>query len=300
MIIALSGMTEDPGGGKGSANSGKDTVADRLAEKHGFVKVALADPMKRFCMEVYDFSEEQLWGPSEKRNAPDERYPIGYRLACGCLADAWNRIDDVSTKWWVPTMLELCDEHEDCPEWNRGKLFLDPPPPLEYLTPRHALQTLGTEWGRNCYTNTWVDYALRVAKRLLEPIKVKSLGSPAWTVYDRTLGWTNNFTTKEPKGVVISDVRYPNENNATTRASAGVRVRVRRKVAALMPGDLGNHSSETSLIHMHDDGWDWVIENDGDKHLLRMKVDQMMAHLSGRIVPYDEKQKDIPPFKRKK
>lgn len=294
MIIALSGMTEDPGGGKGSANSGKDTVADRLVEKHGFVKVALADPMKRFCMEVYDFSEEQLWGPSEKRNAPDERYPIGYRLVCGCLADAWNKHNDVSTKWWAPQILEYCEEHVDVPGWHRGHLFPEPPPKLEYLTPRHALQTLGTEWGRSCYINTWVDYALRVVKQLLEE------GYRYHRVHGAYFDPDTAPSLPDYKGVVISDVRYSNENNAVVSTDrAGARVRVRRKVAALMPGDLGDHTSETSLIHMHDDGWDWVIENDGDKHRLHMKVDQMMAHLSGRIVPYDEKQKDIPPFKRK-
>jgi len=42
----------------GNAGSGKDTVADHLVKHHGFVKVALADPLKRICREVFDFSEE--------------------------------------------------------------------------------------------------------------------------------------------------------------------------------------------------------------------------------------------------
>ena len=32
--------------------------------------------------------------------------------------------------------------------------------------PRFALQTLGTEWGR-CYENTWVDYGIRMAQKIL-------------------------------------------------------------------------------------------------------------------------------------
>lgn len=313
MIIALSGMTEDPKGNKGSANSGKDTVADHLVDKYDFVKVALADPMKRFCMEVYDFSEEQLWGPSELRNAPDKRYPVGYRLACGCLADAWNRVNNVSTRWWVPQILECCEEHEETPEWNRGKLFPDPPPAeLEYLTPRHALQTLGTEWGRSCYQDTWVDYTLRVAKELLSDFDWgEPFGVAGAADYDRCIGLIGRpcglqevdgkvVGRRKYKGVVIPDVRYPNENNATVRTEvAGVRVRVRRSVPELLPGAAGNHTSEKSLIHFHDDGWDWVIENDGTKNSLLMKVDQMMAVLSGRIIPYDDSQKDTPPFKRK-
>ena len=65
MIIGLIGL----------AGSGKDTAADFLVDK-GFVKMAWADPIKRFAMEIFDFSEEQLWGPSEKRSEPDKRYPL--------------------------------------------------------------------------------------------------------------------------------------------------------------------------------------------------------------------------------
>ncbi len=67
MIIGLSGL----------AGSGKDTVGDFLVQDHGFVKVALADEIKRTAQRWYDFTDSQLWGPSEMRNAPDKRYPKG-------------------------------------------------------------------------------------------------------------------------------------------------------------------------------------------------------------------------------
>lgn len=60
----------------GPSGAGKDTFADWLVKKHGFAKVAFADLIKRTCREIYDFSELQLWGPSEERNKPDLRYPI--------------------------------------------------------------------------------------------------------------------------------------------------------------------------------------------------------------------------------
>ncbi len=60
----------------GKAGSGKDTVADMLVNNHNLVKISFADPIKRFCMDVFDFSEEQLWGPSEFRNKIDDRYGI--------------------------------------------------------------------------------------------------------------------------------------------------------------------------------------------------------------------------------
>jgi len=58
----------------GQAKSGKDTLADYLVEKHGFVRIALADEIKRIMMRIYDMSEEQLWGDSKE--TPDTRYPI--------------------------------------------------------------------------------------------------------------------------------------------------------------------------------------------------------------------------------
>ncbi len=66
-IIGISGL----------AGSGKDTTADFLLEHEGFIKISLADPIKRFAMDVWEFSEEQLFGPSKNRNAPDLRYPQG-------------------------------------------------------------------------------------------------------------------------------------------------------------------------------------------------------------------------------
>lgn len=70
----------------GQARSGKDTFADYLVAKYGFVRIALADPIKRIAMDVYKMSEEQLWG--EDKEKPDMRYPMpgkGFlspRVAC--------------------------------------------------------------------------------------------------------------------------------------------------------------------------------------------------------------------------
>lgn len=59
----------------GNMGVGKDTMADYMVEKYGFVKVSMADPFKRIAKEVYEFSDEQLWGPSSERNKDDIRYP---------------------------------------------------------------------------------------------------------------------------------------------------------------------------------------------------------------------------------
>lgn len=58
----------------GNMGSGKDTMADYLVQKYGYVKVSMADPFKRIAKDVYEFSDEQLWGPSSARNQEDTRY----------------------------------------------------------------------------------------------------------------------------------------------------------------------------------------------------------------------------------
>ncbi len=97
MIIGISGK----------ANAGKDSLADILVARYGLVKVALADPFKRFCKEVFEFSDGQLWGPSELRAKPDYRYPrdndefltsryalqgIGSDWGRDCFKDVWIRL----------------------------------------------------------------------------------------------------------------------------------------------------------------------------------------------------------------
>lgn len=207
----------------GRAGSGKDTVADVLVKEHGFVKIALADEIKRICRKVFDFSEEQLWGASSKRNEPDRRYPR-----------------DHSSK--LSPHCECCGVDMD--------VFWDTPC---YLTPRYALQQLGTEWGRNCYKNVWVDLTLRVAEELLKGSYRDDSGGMGGASYDAKTGVTFYPAVDwlEPvRGVVISDVRFPNEVLAI-RAKLG-------KIWKTSHGDgltgaAGAHESESYIDRLNVD-----------------------------------------------
>jgi len=168
----------------GRAGSGKDTVADILVANHSFVKVAFADPIKRICRDVFRFTEEQLWGPSEARNAEDVRYPR--------------------------------------------------PSGMECLTPRYALQKLGTEWGRDCYQDIWVDIAIRTAYALLS-------GFPVEYSRDKGLVPLGLWPLKRPQGVVISDVRYPNEVEALHKRKATIW---KTTYGTGLTGAAGSHESE--------------------------------------------------------
>lgn len=257
MIIGISGYCEDPEGQIRVAGAGKDEVAKRLSERHGFVTVALADPIKRICRDVFDFSEEQLWGPSAARNAPDPRYLRGYVNAGHMLTEAGLK------------------------EYPDGKV-------PQYLSTRYALQQLGTEWGRACYADVWIDYGIRVAKRL----------EAGGCYYDRKLG-LRSLLTADGSSTAFSDLRFFNEHKAV-RAAGGKVIRIRRRVSERFDTNTLDHlhESERQLPAWDDDRFDYVIDNSGTLDHLGLLIDRMMDVFTGRIIPYDASQTDVPPFLR--
>lgn len=51
-------------------------MASIMTDNYRLDSIALADPMKRILMDVWGFTEQQLWGPSDMRNTPDPRFPL--------------------------------------------------------------------------------------------------------------------------------------------------------------------------------------------------------------------------------
>lgn len=175
----------------GHSGSGKDTMADYLVSNCNFTKIALADPLKRFCKEVFSFSDDQLWGPSEERNRPVGR--LGTR------------------------------------------------PDGTFLTPREALQLLGTEWGRKCHPNTWVNLCVNTINCL-----ECGWGYTQKSGVIRTTAFLDKvFRAKKLVRVVIPDVRFVNEVEVL-RNEGAVIVKVSRLGKDGKVG-IANHSSETEL-----------------------------------------------------
>jgi len=204
MIIGVSGF----------AGSGKDTVADGICKNPLFIKLALADGIKRICKDVFDWSYDDLWGPSAMRSIPDERYP------------------------------------------REGG----------HLTPRYALQKLGTEWGRDCYEHIWVEYALRLSRKLLTIHGYR---------YSPTQGLVSTGPSTPLKGVVIPDCRFKNEFTLM-RAAGAKLVRVKRKGLDKPPWD---HPSETEQTEVPDDYFDYVFQNDGTLEDVPAKIQTMLKEL---------------------
>jgi len=237
----------------GAAGTGKDTVADILCRKHGAVAIAQADPMKRLAAKVFDFSADQLWGPSQNRNAADNRFTGEIR--------AFNTAADKLQQCGLPWVVSLLpgvdrDTHLDAfwhlKKWmtNLSRHHLQEQKPL---TPRYTLQTLGTEWGRLFSKNIWVDYTLRQALTLLG-------GGHS---YNRELGTTIDDQTPLPAFVVVTDGRFPNEI-ITIKGAGGMAMRLVSSdlsASAQQAGVVG-HASETSLGGIPEGWFDITLSND--------------------------------------
>jgi hypothetical protein len=192
----------------GNAGAGKDTIANFLTIAQDFEKISFADPMKRFCRDIFGFSYGQLWGPKEKKETPD-------------------------------------------PRWDG-------------LTPRKALQLLGTEWGRHCHPDLWIRHAIRTAQTILNDPSL---------AYCAEAGIVQLLDGPHAKGVAFADCRFVNEFKAIKDAG-GKMVRVYR------PGyDGDTHRSETEQRSLPDDAFDYVIHNTGTLDDLANKVHEMYTVL---------------------
>lgn len=141
----------------GVAGSGKGTAANVVHETLGsdVVEWAFADPIKGFCGAIFNWGFERLYGSTEHRNAPDDRYPAAAYQRNGHWERASNeytlkRVEfamDLAT--WSHRSVHVCLQTLD--EWWFG-LWTS----AVVLTPRRALQTLGTEMGRTLNPDIWV------------------------------------------------------------------------------------------------------------------------------------------------
>lgn len=227
----------------GKAKAGKDTCADYLVAQYGFVKVALADPLKRFAMNVFSFTEAQLWGDTLK-----ERRDVRYARGGNSWYDAIYRLDKWAKSEWV-ALSEAQQLQLDV--WFL-KLMREAHP--DGISPREVLQLLGTEYGRtHLGENFWVNHLLDdVVAYLVEN----------W--YDRLTGLTYRDT-----HVVVPDVRFPNEIERI-HDFGGVVWHVNRPACAAV----ASHSSETALDKAFD--FDGYIDNSGTHDDLYARIEDVV------------------------
>ena len=255
----------------GGAGSGKDTVADMMIAGRGGVTIAQADPMKRFFQEGLGFTEDQLWGPSASRNAPDERFALikGGKLV---FEKAREKIfySGYAERWLAEIGAPAALRHLE--RWFE-KLVADFLVDDKVLTPRAGLQLLGTEFGRAIDPDVWSNLAIRYSTLLLR----------GGFLYSRTRGVIADKNAPGAQFTVITDGRFRNEI-LNVKALGGKALQVfnpadeadRAKVDA---AGVKGHSSETELRGIPREWYDFIIENDKTKGLdgLRVLVDLIMS-----------------------
>lgn len=116
----------------GEAGAGKDAVADVLVGGHGYEKFSLSEEMKLFCQRVFGWTDDQLWGPSHFRNAPDPKWarPCQACSGTGSVAD-YHYHDANLVRSSKKCAADGCEA---------GK--------INDNSPRRVLQLLGDEWAR--------------------------------------------------------------------------------------------------------------------------------------------------------
>lgn len=191
----------------GGAGSGKDTAADFLIGDVDYtpyyvVKIALADPIKRAAMAWYGFTHEQLWGPSELRNKPDPRWVRLDAAACtdfDAKISAWHRGVDTVDGPRVELHEYLGLTWEEYADWVETRVV--------HLTPRFALQRLGTEVGRTCSRWTWVSVLFKTI------LALHTQGGS----YNPQVGYiprSHSAGNAQPDLFVVPDVRFIEEAQA--------------------------------------------------------------------------------------
>lgn len=255
-------------GVSGQAGSGKDTVANYLCEEYGFVKVALADPIKRFGYYVFHFSYDQLWGPSNQRNAVDKRY---YRES------AWNEAQarlEAFGKQYVTDVLgdddpaAVSKAYSSLVHW----FFWLRDDYNDNLSPRIMLQTLGTEWGREAINrDVWLNYLLRTSRTLLHED-----GNTKQWVYDPLDGCVPAKENNYIHGIVASDIRFENEFKRI-RSEGGVVIRVIRPDTDQDAATLGIEGHQSEAHDYSFDNFDFILNNEGTLKSLHQAVDTYMT-----------------------
>ncbi len=240
----------------GNAGVGKDTVGEIIATQLGFKKFSQADTIKEIARDAFGFTEQQLWGPSEFRNALDFEYAPGQPKYKRMFIDGEDQGDDGTTivvdafvKWTganrqgIVTLIDIF--------MKACKTFADS---KGGLTPRIVLQLLGTEVGRAYSQNIWVDGALRAAE--LHLLK----GAP---------------------GVVVADGRFRNEIIGFRRWG-GYVVKIDGNTS--LPGEV--HASEAEIAGIPEHFYDAILYNTKATVSLESLANAVNTMMHDFLTPY--------------
>lgn len=195
----------------GESNSGKDFCSNWVEKNQSFVRVSFADPLKRFCKWVFEFTWDQLWGDSKYRNQPVIPRNTGVgpaRVGAGeKFPKEWDHVYELVQKYKseftaslyltaVQKMayLKVLDKwYEECRERANDGL----------ISARLVLQLLGTEYGRRFKDSMWVDTLYKIVCPMVRDVN---------RIYypEQGIIHSRGYSTP-PNGIIIPDHRFRNE-----------------------------------------------------------------------------------------
>ena len=284
----------------GYSRTGKDTAAHRLVERFNAIHLGMTDHAKRHMADVYKFSEEQLFGPSEFRNAGDLRYPkpVYFGNKCHRIGKIPEKdMPKVSHGGAVAEKITLDPNKvyyicEGRGPKNTEKLlytplrlgaaryFIEEGDPAFWLSPREALQQY-CELLEKLYLGSLIDYAVQTHLRLVpttDPGFPKAFFSSF--DYDRMKGFVERSIPQMHEGHFItcfSDFRRKHQiqgaKDAASRKLTPVIIRVKHPDIKKPPF---KHISETEQATIPDSAFDFVVDNDGSIDDLNMKMDSVV------------------------
>lgn len=224
----------------GPAGSGKDLVADWFVETKNFVKIAFADPMKRFVSKAFGIDWERLWGPSEKRNEMFDIDEAWWFEVIGHLGGASEEI--------VTQVLEDGVKVQGYLKLHDWLIALRKAYPNK-ISARVILQTLGTEWGRAVDPLMWARYAFKTIHIIKEDPDIR---------YEQDWGLGRSHSSPY-LGAIISDHRFRNELEYT-KSQGGYVLRLRRLANEQVKAvGITGHQSEAEHKELPDDLFDVVF-----------------------------------------
>lgn len=133
------------------------------------------------------------------------------------------------------------------------------------LSPRHLLQTLGTQVGREIHSDTWIRKTFSTISKGArgEPVFLPDLQARTYSEVQYDPSYAQRWS--------IPDCRFPNEAEAV-KAAGGVVVKVIRP--SILSAD--THASETEVDNIKED---YLIINDGSLQDLQRKVNALMQEI---------------------
>lgn len=243
----------------GVSRSGKTTLGEKMQMHFGHIPIAFADPLKEAAQAIFGFKREHLWGPSEARDTPYPAFEFsGWCFPCGRLCLGPERY---LSSFRLSDIQAVKEQHKDDHDYWQcsycGSAY------SRYATPRTALQTLGTEWGRRYCNQLW-------ARSCFEKMDAD-------------------------QSYIVTDCRFDNERRIGREKGCFV-VLLRRGLAE----STSPHPSEAEIRELAEqpDKFDLVLDNtqgSADENFGRFLAELRSSHGAGRPVgetwrPYEDRQ----------